>query len=116
MSSKFRGGFFRLCGIRTIRKRYINRTDINRKNTFNTTSSTHNSSQHTSESFWSRYSHRNYSRNSTSSKDAKDVPADAECSKNNNRDRSLKETYVRIPLHNVNSLNNRKIVNGESYV
>ncbi|KAF5292452.1 hypothetical protein FQA39_LY13999 [Lamprigera yunnana] len=117
MSSKFRNGFFRLCGIRIFNKRYINRADINRKNTFNTTSSTQTSSQHTSESFWSRYS-RNYSRNSTSSKDAKDVLADPECSKNNNKDRNSKDSYVRIPLQTSNSINSsvKKVNNGESYV
>ncbi|XP_031350602.1 growth hormone secretagogue receptor type 1-like [Photinus pyralis] len=116
MSSKFRNGFFRLCGIRIFSKRYINRTDINRKNTFNTTSSTQTSSQHTSDSFWSRYSHKNYSRNSTSSKDAKDTLTDPECSKNNNK--NSKDSYVRIPLQPNNSLNNsvKKIINGESYV
>lgn len=115
MSSKFRNGFFRLCGIKQCRKRCTYRTEGNRRSTFNTTSSTQTSSQNTSDSFWSRYSNRNWSRNSSSSKSTKDASIDGECSKNNNK--LLKETYVRIPLHSINTLsNNKKIVNGESYV
>lgn len=113
MSSKFRGGFLKLCGMRRMRKRFSNKNLINRKNTFNTTSSTNTSSHNNSESFWNRYSHRNTSRHSNSIKEIAEVPKEAETSKNNNKDRTSKEFFIRISLH---SANNKKDINEESYV
>lgn len=86
MSSKFRGGFLRLCGYRKKKKRLSGS-----RKTFNTTSSTNTSSQN--DSFLKRYSHRK-----NSSREENSV-------KNNNKN---KEVYVKIP-----NLGAKK---GESYV
>lgn len=112
MSSKFRGGFLKLCGMKELRKRYKYKTEINRKNTFNTTSSTNTSSNQNSDSFWNRYSNRTNSRYSNSLKDSSDG---GDSSKNNNKG-SLKETYIRLPLRAINSLNNKKQPSVDSYV
>lgn len=114
MSSKFRGGFLRLCGIRRLRKKCKNKAIINRKYTFNTTtSSTHHSSQHTSDSIFSRYSsNRNASSKYTNSiKETKDQhqcnnSEKENLTKMNSIERSLRESYVRIS----------SMRNGESYV
>lgn len=108
MSSKFRGGFLKLCGMKTLRKKYKDRKEINRKNTFNTTSSTNTSSQHTNESFWNRYSsNRNNSRHSNSIKEIVEVPKDNDTIRNNNRDRhgtsTTKDVIVRISIDTKNN-------------
>lgn len=111
MSSKFRGGFLKLCGVRHLHKRYKHRTEINRKNTFNTTSSTNTSSNQTSESFWYRY--RTSSRCSSSLKEVKEASENGEGTKNKG---SLRESYIRIPLRPVDSFSNKKPLNGDSFV
>ncbi|XP_017779836.1 PREDICTED: thyrotropin-releasing hormone receptor-like isoform X2 [Nicrophorus vespilloides] len=96
MSSKFRGGFLRVCGLGHVftGAGYKGKTDINRKNTFNTTSSTNNSTQHTSESFLSRHGKNNNSKNSE--RGVKDV--------------SDQEVYVRAPR------SGHRLISGESFV
>lgn len=96
MSSKFRGGFLRLCGVKIKRKKRLSYSS-GRKNTFNTTSSTNTSSQH-NDSFWSRYSHRKGSNRDSLENNSV---------RNNNR--NGKELYVKIPV-NINT------AKGESYV
>lgn len=86
MSSKFRGGFLRVCGFHA-RMKHKN-ADINRKNTFNTTSSTNTSSQHTSESLFSRYSSKHKQKHDKTDKEEKNLERDSFKSKN--------DVYVRI--------------------
>lgn len=108
MSSKFRGGFLRLCGVRRLRGKC--RTNGMRKPTFNTMSSTHHSSQQTSDSFFSRYSSsKTTSRTSSSIKDTKDAQIiDKDNSgKLNSIEKSIRESYVRLSYN---------MKNGESYV
>ncbi|GJQ71799.1 Ethr [Trypoxylus dichotomus] len=107
MSSKFRGGFLRLCGIRRLRSKYRNKG--NRKPTFNTTSSTQNSSHQTSESFFSRYSSNKTTRTSSSTKDTRENTStlDKDIAKVTNIEKTLRESYVRLSCN---------LKNGESYV
>ncbi|KAJ8986017.1 hypothetical protein NQ317_013901 [Molorchus minor] len=64
MSSKFRGGFFKLCAGRSLRKRCQRKPDFTRKST--TSSSTNTTSQQTSESYLK--GSRSHSRYSSSLK------------------------------------------------
>lgn len=100
MSSKFRGGFLRLCGIKVRRKKRTSYSS-GRKNTFNTTSSTNTSSQN-NDSFWSKYSHRK-----SSNKENKNDNTENNSIRNNNK--NGKEVYVKIPV-------NLGYNKGESYV
>lgn len=92
MSSKFRGGFLKLCGLKVFRRR-LRKTVISRKSTHS--SSTHTSSQHTSESTINRYSTSNKRMEQT---------------------KAVKETYVRIPLQIVGGIAGEQIPNEEIYV
>lgn len=110
MSSKFRGGFLRVCGVRLRGKC---RKTGNRKATFNTTSSTQHSSHHTSESFLSRYSsNKTTSRTSSSGRESKDTQTSENnkntSTKSTNLDKNFRESYVRLSTN--------LLKNGESYV
>lgn len=96
MSSKFRNGFLKLCGVKVKRKKRFSYSS-SRKNASNTTSSTNNGS-HNNDSFWSRYSNRKNSNRES---------IDNNSVRNNNR--NAKEIYVKIPV-------NLNIAKGESYV
>ncbi|CAG9863962.1 unnamed protein product [Phyllotreta striolata] len=112
MSSKFRGGFFRLCAGRKLRKRYLKKPEMTRKST---SSSTHASSQQTSESFLK--SSRNYSRQSSSLKEVKeeDEPA-KEPAARRDAGNLVKNVYVRAPIEIVSVINGEKLPAGEIYV
>ncbi|XP_025834582.1 growth hormone secretagogue receptor type 1-like [Agrilus planipennis] len=108
MSSKFRNGFFKLCHIRSLKKRRGRGTWIFRKSTI-TTTSTNTTSQSTSESFWNRYSNRT---SSSSKSGKKDNTPKTVCSSQNNKEKS----YIRIPLQNLNNISILKMIRCESYV
>ncbi|CAH0555242.1 unnamed protein product [Brassicogethes aeneus] len=110
MSSKFRGGFLKVCGIVTLRKRLRRKREITRRNT--TSSTTHTSSQQTSESFLnSKKNHSKYSNKSLRDSSS------GESSKNNNRlNSSTRCVYVRAPMEIVSSISGQKLPNGEIYV
>ncbi|KAJ8964556.1 hypothetical protein NQ314_004857 [Rhamnusium bicolor] len=112
MSSKFRGGFFKLCGAKSIRKRYKRRPEINRKST--TSSSAHTSSQHTSDT--NLKNSRNHSRYSSSLKEVKEVPMAGECSTSIKPNNLARNAYIRAPLHIVNGICGQKLPNGEIFV
>lgn len=117
MSSKFRGGFLKLCGLRNIRKHYKKKTEITRKST--TSSSTNTSSQQTSETFFNSINKRHQSRYSNSLKEVKESSFEEEfpASRNNNATTTaIKQVYVRVPLHIINCINGQKLPNGEIYV
>lgn len=100
MSSKFRGGFLRLCGLRVFRRR-LRKMDISRKSTHSSSTTTHttSSSQHTSESMMNnRCSSVNGSR------------------RVEQKQRGVRETYVRIPLQIVGGVAGEQIPNEEIYV
>lgn len=97
MSSKFRGGFLRLCGLRVFRRKLRRKTEISRKST-HSSSTTHTSSQHTSESTVNRYS-TNIRR-----------------AEQQQQQRVIKESYVRIPLQIVGGIAGEQIPNEEIYV
>ncbi|XP_022912511.2 thyrotropin-releasing hormone receptor isoform X1 [Onthophagus taurus] len=107
MSSKFRNGFLRLCGMRQYGVKYKSKGGIDRKNTYNTTSSTQQSSQPTSESFWSRYSgSKSSSKNNSNTKDVKDSNKDVICVTEINSDiakidveKNYRDSYVRLCLN-----------------
>lgn len=106
MSSKFRGGFLRLCGVRRILSKCGNKG--NRKPTFNMSSTQHSS--HQTESFFSRYSSsKNTSRTSSSLKDSKDtyIFDKDNATKVKNIEKCFRESYVRLSSN---------LKNGESYV
>lgn len=109
MSSKFRGGFFKLCGIKVLRKRKW-KTDITRKNT--NSSSTHTSSQHTSESLLNRYS----SNRATARESLRSVPEPSCSYAKDIKNKRVKETYVRVPLQIINSISGNKLPTEEIYV
>lgn len=93
MSSKFRGGFLRLCGLRVFRRK-LRKMEISRKSTHS--SSTHTSSQQTSESTVNRYS--------------------TNIRRVEQHQRAIKESYVRIPLQIVGGIAGEQIPNEEIYV
>lgn len=103
MSSKFRAGFLRLCGVRVKRKKRRLSSGSGRKNTFNTTSSTNTSSQN-NESFWSRYSNR---KSGGSKREGREGECNNCSLRNNNR--NGREVYVKLPV-------NLGVKKGESYV
>ncbi|XP_056631629.1 growth hormone secretagogue receptor type 1 isoform X2 [Diorhabda sublineata] len=105
MSSKFRGGFFKLCGAKKFRQRYLKKPEITRKST---SSSTHTSSQQTSESFLKNS--RNYSRQSSSLKEVKEEEDTS------NKKNLVKNVYVRAPIEIVAGINGEKLPSGEIYV
>ncbi|KAJ8942096.1 hypothetical protein NQ318_013385 [Aromia moschata] len=92
MSSKFRGGFFKLCGGKSLRKRCQRKPEMIRKST--TSSSTHTTSQQTSESYL-KGSGRNHSRYSSSLKGVKELPSEGECSSSAKHENLRKNVYVR---------------------
>ncbi|CAH1101367.1 unnamed protein product [Psylliodes chrysocephalus] len=108
MSSKFRGGFFKLCSGKKMRKRYLKKPEITRKST---SSSTHTSSQQTSDSFLK--SGRNHSRQSSSLKEVKE---EEETSKSPKTRNLVKNVYVRAPIEIVAGINGEKLPSGEIYV
>lgn len=97
MSSKFRGGFLKLCGVRVFRKG-LRKLETSRKSTHS--SSTHTSSQHTSESLVNRYSSNRSNARAAQREERAHV----------------KETYVRIPLRIVGGISGEQIPNDEIYV
>ncbi|XP_050505279.1 thyrotropin-releasing hormone receptor-like, partial [Diabrotica virgifera virgifera] len=107
MSSKFRGGFFKLCGAKSLRKRYLKKPEITRKST---SSSTHTSSQQTSETFLK--SSRTYSRQSSSLKEVKEEDETSKVPGKN----LVKNVYVRAPIEIVAGINGEKLPSGEIYV
>lgn len=106
ISSKFRSGFLKLCGIRHLGKRCKHKNNINRKNTFNTTSSTNTSSNQT-DSFWQRYNRTN-SRCSNSIKESFE-PSDMNI-KNTSTD-----SYIKVPFFKVKFSSNKQS-SEDSYV
>uniref|UniRef100_A0A6P7FBU7 Growth hormone secretagogue receptor type 1-like isoform X2 n=1 Tax=Diabrotica virgifera virgifera TaxID=50390 RepID=A0A6P7FBU7_DIAVI len=107
MSSKFRGGFFKLCGAKSLRKRYLKKPEITRKST---SSSMHTSSQQTSETFLK--SSRTYSRQSSSLKEVKEEDETSKVPGKN----LVKNVYVRAPIEIVAGINGEKLPSGEIYV
>ncbi|XP_074026927.1 ecdysis triggering hormone receptor isoform X2 [Leptinotarsa decemlineata] len=112
MSSKFRGGFFKLCGAENLRIRCRKKPEITRKST--TSSSTHTSSQQTSDSFLKNS--KNYSRQSSYLKEVKELPSEGESSNSVKNKGLTKNVYVRAPLQVVNGINGQKLPAGEIYV
>ncbi|KAL3269046.1 hypothetical protein HHI36_008129 [Cryptolaemus montrouzieri] len=104
MSSKFRGGFLKICGMKRLRKRLKNKPEILRKST---SSSAHTSSQQTSESFLSS-SGRRKRKFSSSLKEVKEIAplGDAEPTiEHDNSPKgtsSTKDVYIRASLHELN--------------
>ncbi|XP_060528389.1 thyrotropin-releasing hormone receptor isoform X2 [Cylas formicarius] len=88
MSSKFRGGFLKLCGMRNLRRKLRRRTETTRKST---TSSTTPSSQPTSESCL-RNSRTQSTRYPNSLKEVKEVKSEEETTEARARSRNI---YVR---------------------
>lgn len=108
MSSKFRGGFFKLCGIKVLKKRK-KKTEITRKST---NSSTHTSSQNTSESLLNRYS-----SNRTNPRDSLRQISEPSCSyTRDTKCTAVKESYVRVPLQIINGISGQKMPTEEIYV
>lgn len=97
MSSKFRNGFLRLCGVKVKRKKRLSYSS-SRKNNSQTTSTNTSSQNNDSTSFWSRYSHRKFSNRDS---------LENSSIKNNNK--NGKDVYVKLP-QNIN------LNKGESYV
>ncbi|XP_023311939.1 growth hormone secretagogue receptor type 1-like [Anoplophora glabripennis] len=112
MSSKFRGGFFKLCGLKSIRKRYRRKPEMTRKST--TSSSAHTTSQQTSDS--NLKGSRSHSRYSTSLKEVKEIPSECECSTSANQSNLAKNAYIRAPLHIAHGICGQKLPNGEIFV
>lgn len=113
MSSKFRDGFLKVCGVVNLRKRLRRKVQITRRNT--TSSTTHTSSQQTSDSFLS--SKRQRGKYTNSLRSVREVPTFGESSKNNNRiNDPVKSVYIRAPVEIVNSISGQKLPNGEIYV
>ncbi|XP_050293235.1 thyrotropin-releasing hormone receptor isoform X2 [Anthonomus grandis grandis] len=110
MSSKFRGGFFRLCGVRRIRRQF-RKTEIIRKST---TSSTTPSTQPTSDG--GQRSSR--SRFSSGLKEVKEDPKEEERSAEPiNKSNLIKNVYIRAPLQIAGAVSCNKISTGaEIYV
>ncbi|CAG9772922.1 unnamed protein product [Ceutorhynchus assimilis] len=108
MSSKFRGGFFKLCGIRNLRRQF-RKTEIIRKST---TSSTTPSTQPTSESGLRSL------RAQSSLREVKEKPKLEELSAEQTKKSTLtKNVYIRAPLQIVGSVAGQKISTGaEIYV
>lgn len=113
MSSKFRGGFFKLCGLKNMLKKRKGKTNIGRKNT---NSSTTHTSQHTSESLLNRYSSRTNSKNSQSRRDSSKDIVELSCANKNVQTKAVRESYVRIPLNIVNGIAQQKVPTEEIYV
>ncbi|XP_045473566.1 growth hormone secretagogue receptor type 1 isoform X2 [Harmonia axyridis] len=104
MSSKFRGGFFRICGLKHFRKRFKRKPEILRKST--TSSSAHTSSQQTSESFLSN-SGRRKRKFSSSLKEVKERTSIERAETTIERENlkgtsSCKDCYIRAPVFEVN--------------
>lgn len=112
MSSKFRGGFFKLCGLKSLRRKYRRRPEIMRKST--TSSSAHTTSQQTSES--NLKGSRTHSRYSSSLKEVKEVAAEGECSAGTKQGNLAKNAYIRAPLQIVNGICGQKLPNGEIFL
>ncbi|KAL1506200.1 hypothetical protein ABEB36_005602 [Hypothenemus hampei] len=112
MSSKFRGGFFKLCGIKKLRKQF-RKTEIIRKST---TSSTTPSSQPTSES--GLKSIRNQSRYSMGLKEVKESANEEEDAMETKKKSILtKNVYIRAPPQIVSGVIGQKLNPGtEIYV
>ncbi|KAJ8918615.1 hypothetical protein NQ315_013121 [Exocentrus adspersus] len=113
MSSKFRGGFFKLCGLKSIKRRYRRRPEITRKST--TSSSAHTTSQQTSDTNL-KGSRSHSSRYSSSLKEVKELPGEAECSTSQKRGNLVKNAYIRAPLDIANSICGQKLPNGEIFL
>ncbi|XP_066137571.1 growth hormone secretagogue receptor type 1 isoform X2 [Euwallacea fornicatus] len=104
MSSKFRGGFFKLCGMKKLRRQF-KKTEIIRKST---TSSTTPSSQPTSESILR--SGRNQSRYSSSLKEVKESCKEEEEASNATKNSTLaRNAYIRAPLQIVGAVSDQKL-------
>lgn len=116
MSSKFRGGFFKLFGLKNVLRKRKGKTNIGRKNT--NSSTTHTSSQHTSESLLNRYSSgRTNSRHSETLRDSRRNALELSCSNTRNvQSKPVKETYVRVPLQIINGIAQQKLPTEEIYV
>lgn len=117
MSSKFRGGFFKLCGVKSIKNRFKSKPEMTRKST--TSSSTHTSSQQTSESYLKVC--KNQLKYSTSLKEVKEIKETndsteaGECS-NTKQPNLTKNVYVRAPLMMINGMGLPKLPKDEIYV
>lgn len=98
ISSKFRGGFLKLCGLKVIKKRRKDKREITRKST---SSSTHTSSQQTSDSFLG--SKRISGKCTNSLREIKEV---SDCTENSD---NRKDFYVRVQV-------GQRFSNGEIYV
>lgn len=111
ISSKFRGGFLRLCGIKTVKRRRKDKREILRKST---NSSTHTSSQQTSDS--SLHSGKRSSDKRSTVNSLREIKEVSES----------REGLSQIPSNKLNKINNkdlcvvrpfgRKISNGEIFV
>ncbi|XP_030763901.1 thyrotropin-releasing hormone receptor [Sitophilus oryzae] len=114
MSSKFRGGFLKLCGYKQLRRR-LRKTEIIRKST---TSSTTPSSQQTSES--SLKNTRNQRGYSSSLKEVKENPKEEDALTNSTKKMPCnlnKSVYIRAPLQIVGGVAGHKLNFGnEIYV
>ncbi|XP_063921733.1 growth hormone secretagogue receptor type 1 isoform X1 [Zophobas morio] len=105
ISSKFRGGFLRLCGVKVVKRRRKDKREITRKST---NSSTHTSSQQTSDSFL-HSSKRHSEKKCSSLREIKEAGDGPEGAANVSREDKGREVYVRAPL-------GHKFSNGEIYV
>ncbi|XP_019769416.1 thyrotropin-releasing hormone receptor isoform X2 [Dendroctonus ponderosae] len=112
MSSKFRGGFSRLCGMRKLKRQFQNTGIIRRS----TTSSTSPSTQPTSDS--GVRSGRNQSRYSSSLKKLKENPKEEALSEEQAKRPTLaRNVYIKAPLQIVSGTSGQKINPGaEIYV
>ncbi|VEN38868.1 unnamed protein product [Callosobruchus maculatus] len=109
MSSKFRGGFFRLCGVKKMRKRLQKKPEITRKST--TSSSTQTSSQQTTDS--ALKSSRGQSRYCKGLEGLQEDEGECSGSKEGNLVRNV---YVRAPLSVVNGIQGEKLTKDEIYL
>ncbi|KAF7285863.1 hypothetical protein GWI33_009540 [Rhynchophorus ferrugineus] len=114
MSSKFRSGFLKLCGMRSLKRR-LRKTEIIRKST---TSSTTPSSQQTSES--AVKSGRNQSRYSSSLKEVKENPKEEDVQGGPTApspSNLTKKIYIRAPVQIAGGVTGQKLTLGnEIYV
>ncbi|KAK9889554.1 hypothetical protein WA026_006908 [Henosepilachna vigintioctopunctata] len=105
MSSKFRGGFVRVCGMKRFRKRFKKKPEILRKST--TSSSAHTSSQQTSDTFLSN-SGRRKRKFSSSLKEVKEnasVEVEEKPTVKENSQKGIsttKDVYIRASLQGLN--------------
>ncbi|RZC40402.1 ecdysis triggering hormone receptor [Asbolus verrucosus] len=108
ISSKFRSGFLKLCGVKIVKRRCKDKREITRKST---SSSTHTSSHQTSESFLQNSKRSSDKKCSNSLREIKEVTDNQERTLTNicGEDKSKDFYVVRAPF-------GQRFSNGEIYV